>query len=72
MPGNLTNLQITKCELYDLRRDPGERYDILSQNPEVAARLMKAADEMREELGDNLTRKPGKGQRTAGLTKDFE
>lgn len=72
MPGKLTNLDITKCELYDLRRDPGERYDVLSQYPEVAVKLMKIAHQMREELGDNLTRKKGSGQRKPGLTKDFQ
>lgn len=72
MPGKLTNVDLTKCELYDLRRDPGERYDVLYQYPEVAARLLREADRMREELGDNLTRKQGTEQRKPGLTKDFE
>ena len=47
----------------DLRRDPGERYDVITQYPEDAARLMKIADRMREELGDNLTRQKGKERR---------
>lgn len=65
-PGNLTNLELTKCVMYDLRRDPGERYDIITQYPEEAAKLMKIADKMREELGDNLTRKKGKERRQPG------
>ena len=65
-PGDLTNLEITKAELYDLRRDPGERYNIISQKPEVAARLMKIADEYRKELGDNLTRVKGPERRQPG------
>lgn len=72
MPGNLTNLELKKCELYDLRRDPGERYDVLSQYPEIAARLMQAAEKKRQELGDNLTRVKGSEQRQPGLTKDFK
>lgn len=71
-PGKLTNVDLLKAELYDLRRDPGERYDILSQNPEVAIQLMEIADKMREELGDNLTRKKGTERREAGLTKDYK
>lgn len=71
-PGKLINNNVQKCELYDLRRDPGERYDVLSQYPEVAIKLMKVADVMREDLGDNLTRKKGTGRRTHGLTKDYE
>ncbi|NDV63810.1 sulfatase [Bacteroides sp. 224] len=65
-PGQLTNIDLKKAELYDLRRDPGERYDVLSQYPEKAIELMKIADEMREDLGDNLTRKKSNGFREAG------
>jgi len=71
-PGKLINDDIVKCELYDLRRDPGERYDVLSQYPEVAVRLMEMADVMREDLGDNLTRRKGTGRRVHGLTKDYQ
>jgi arylsulfatase len=70
-PGRLDNRFIYKAELYDLRRDPGERYDVISQYPEVAARLMRIADRMREELGDDLTRVKGTERREAGLTKTF-
>mgnify|MGYP003623217220 CR=1 FL=1 len=63
---------MTKCELYDRRRDPGERYDVISQYPEIAQKLMRVADEMREDLGDNLTRKKGTGRREPGLTKNYK
>ena len=66
-PGQLTNLQLYKAEMYDLRRDPGERYDVISQYTEEAAKLMKIADRMRDELGDNLTRVKGKERREPGL-----
>lgn len=52
--------------LYDLRRDPGERYNVLSMYPEVQRKLMKIADEAREDLGDNLTGKEGKNRRPIG------
>ena len=68
-PGRLENASVYKAELYDLRRDPGERYDVISQHPEAAARLMRIADRMREELGDDLTRVKGTERREAGLTK---
>ncbi|MCD7978048.1 MAG: sulfatase [Tannerellaceae bacterium] len=70
-PGRLANLEIQKAELYDLRRDPGERYDVISQYPEIAAKLMKVADDMRAELGDDLTRVKGTGRREPGLTKNY-
>jgi len=71
-PGQLTNLEITQPELYDLRRDPGERYNVIAQYPEVANKLMKIADNMREDLGDNLTLNPGKNRRLPGYTKDYQ
>ena len=49
--GKLTNLEIMKPEMYDLRRDPGERYNVITQYPEEAAKLMKIADQKRHELG---------------------
>ena len=66
-PGKLTNLELQKAEMYDLRRDPGERYDVITQYPEEAASLMKIADKMRRELGDNLTRVKGTEKREPGL-----
>ncbi|MCC8134457.1 MAG: sulfatase [Tannerellaceae bacterium] len=71
MPGKLTNLEIKKAELYDLRRDPGERYDVLSHYPEEVAKLMRIADEMRAELGDDLTRVKGVARREPGLTENY-
>lgn len=71
MPGKLVNREVTKRELYDLRRDPGERYDVLEQHPEIVDKLMKIANEMRMDLGDNLTGEEGTGRRKAGLTKDY-
>lgn len=71
MPGKLTNLEIKKAELYDLRRDPGERYNVLSHYPEEVAKLMRIADEMRAELGDDLTRVKGVARREPGLTENY-
>ncbi len=67
-PGRLANVELLKAELYDLRRDPGERNDVITQYPEEAAKLMRIADKMRGELGDNLIRKQGKERREPGLT----
>lgn len=72
MPGNLTNKTIDKPELYDLRRDPGERYNVISQYPEVAKKLMQIANQWRDELGDNLTLKIGKNNRLPGYAKDYK
>ena len=67
-PGQLTIKEIRKTALYDLRRDPGERYDVISQYPEAAQRLMKIAEDMREDLGDNLTRRKSANLRQHGIS----
>lgn len=53
-PGQLSTLTIHKPELYDLRRDPGERYNVITQHPEEMVKLKKIANDMRKDLGDNL------------------
>ena len=52
--------------LYDLRRDPGERFDVKEYYPEVVAELKKLADDAREDLGDDIQKLPGKNRREPG------
>jgi len=56
--------------LYDLRRDPGEQYNVFESYPEVVAELKKIASEAREDLGDDLTKNPGKNRREPGRIKE--
>lgn len=44
----------TGYALYDLRMDPGERYNVVDSYPEEVEKLKAAADEMRSDLGDDL------------------
>ncbi|AXE21670.1 arylsulfatase [Runella rosea] len=52
--------------LYDLRRDPAERYDVKEIYPEILAELQKVAEEAREDLGDDLLKRTGKNVRMSG------
>ncbi len=64
-PGN-RQTDSTGIALYDLRRDPGERYDVKSQNPEIVKKMQQLVEKAREDLGDDLTGRPGKNRRPIG------
>ena len=65
-PGKVAEGHEFPLALYDMRRDPGERYDVQSQHPEVVEELMRIADAAREDLGDDLRGMPGRNRRPAG------
>lgn len=65
-PGELGSREVKECELYDLRRDPGERVNVIDLYPEVVERLKSIADDCREDLGDDLIGKTGKNRREPG------
>jgi len=52
--------------LYNLARDPGERYNVYEQNPEIVAELEKIAEAAREDLGDDIQKRTGKNNRPLG------
>jgi hypothetical protein len=53
--------------LFNLRTDPGERYNVAEQHPEIVARLAKLAEPVRADLGDSLTGVEGVGRRAVGV-----
>jgi arylsulfatase len=70
LPGGVNeNFGFTSA-LYDLRRDPGERYNVAESYPEIIAELEKTAQEAREDLGDDITKNPGKNRREPGRIKE--
>ncbi len=67
-PGEYTKLE-TGLALYDLRRDPGERYDVKDANPEIVDELQQLAEVARKDLGDKLQDRLGENVRAGGLVK---
>jgi arylsulfatase A len=52
--------------LYDLVADIGEATDVAAAHPDVVARLQAMAEKAREDLGDSLTNRTGRGVREPG------
>lgn len=66
MPGKTVEDIQFPMALYDLSRDPSERYDVHELYPEIMDELMKAADIARNDLGDDLTGITGTNRRPIG------
>ena len=65
--GRRINIQIDSIELYNLMRDPGERYDVKDLYPEMVDALLVTAEKARTELGDlNVGMEKGGGTREIG------
>ncbi len=72
LPGNDGHAGLTpentpvNLGLYDLRRDPGEEYDVQTLYPEKVNELLQLAEAARQELGDDLVKTEGAGRREIG------
>ncbi len=64
-PGSYRKIE-TGLELYNLRRDPGEEYDVIKLYPDVAEELKKLVESARKDMGDNLTGRNGTNLREHG------
>lgn len=68
-PGPTAAETVNSPQLYDLRRDPGEWYDVAAIYPEKVKELQLLADEARKDLGDDITKAPGSNRRKSGSIK---
>jgi arylsulfatase A-like enzyme len=73
-PGNGGNAagyttQKIGTSLYNLVDDPGEKIDVAAKHPDMVKRLTALAEKAREELGDSLTKKTGRGERKPGTVQ---
>jgi arylsulfatase A len=62
--GNYAKGKVADAELYDVRNDIGETQNVISEQPEVVARLTNLAENARQDLGD--WDREGTNQRLAG------
>ena len=65
-PGGANENSEVAAGLFDLRRDPGEQYNVIEFYPEIVKKLENIASEAREDLGDDLTNNQGKNRREPG------
>jgi len=65
-PGPTGTEIVKEPELYDLRRDPGEWYDVAQYYPEKLRELQALAEKARKDIGDDLTDSSGENRRKAG------
>ena len=64
-PGKAPENHPYPLALYDLRRDPSERYDVQALYPDIVAELQKLAEAARQDLGDDLTQRTGQNVRAS-------
>lgn len=64
--GKRIAVKVDSLELYNLIRDPGERYNVIELYPDVVAGLLGVAEIARADLGDLNTGVEGSGLREIG------
>jgi len=65
-PGSYRRAVIDTLELYNLSRDPGERYNVIHMYPNRVDELLEIAMKARIDLGDKLVDSIGEGRRENG------
>jgi arylsulfatase A-like enzyme len=68
-PGKSNDNNLFPLALYDLRRDPGERYDVKATYPDKVKELLLLAEEARTDLGDENENRKGNNVRKSGEVK---
>ncbi|MDR3218899.1 MAG: sulfatase [Dysgonamonadaceae bacterium] len=68
--GKYKDYEVNEMELYDMRFDSGERYNVINQHPDVVERLLKEVEKARTELGDDITGRDGNERRPIGALQD--
>jgi arylsulfatase A len=66
IPTKYEQRKIEQPELYDLQADIAETTNVASKHPDIVQRLLSVAEQARDDLGDSLTKREGKGRREPG------
>jgi arylsulfatase A-like enzyme len=64
-PGPYKQAQIGLA-LFQIEEDVGEQRDVAAEHPQVVERLLALAEKARDDLGDSLTGRTGRGRRAPG------
>lgn len=67
MPAKYQPRAITEAELYNVADDIGEQTNVAAQHPLIVNRLLALAEQCRDDLGDTIVKREGKGLRPAGV-----
>lgn len=68
--GRRIKTNVDSLELYNLMRDPGERYNVIDMYPDVVAGLIEVGEKARGDLGDLNTGVAGDGVREIGKLRN--
>jgi len=69
-PAPYQQRKLEEAELYDLNSDISEANNVAGQHPDTVKHLEALAEQAREDLGDSLTKRIGKGVRGPGRIAD--
>lgn len=64
--GKRVKMKVDSLELYNLMRDPGERYNVVELYPEIVSDLLEVGERARADLGDLNIGAEGTGVREVG------
>jgi len=69
--GRRIRIEVDSLELYNLMRDPGERYNVIDLYPGIVEDLLALGDKARNDLGDlNVGLERGSGSREIGHLRE--
>ena len=66
LPVGYDHITLKEPELYNLKSDIREEKNVVVKNPKIVQKMLELANQMREELGDNLNKIEGKENRSPG------